>query len=183
MVGALSQGDPLRPEGRWTMKSTCLGCLAVAWLAWLAFPADHCAADQPAGQAAAEPDYRMATEWWSELPKKWTPVGWKNHLFRYNVLFNGAIVAEPDLNRRTAQWAGQGVLLWPSLANPADDGTIRQGWRTDHDAPVLWTDWSVPIRARTRSVGPKMGLSVRRAMAAGCGSAKRSSPTSPVRRT
>ena len=29
---------------------------------------------------AAEPTYKTAAGWWKELPMKWTPVGWKNHL-------------------------------------------------------------------------------------------------------
>ena len=117
-------------------------CTAALLLTWPAAALAASAAETPAHQADSEPTYRIAARWWSELSKKWTPVGWKNHLFRYNVLFNGAIVAEPHLNRRTARWAGQGALLWPSLANPADDGTIRQGWRDEHETPVLWTDWS-----------------------------------------
>lgn len=115
--------------------------VAALWLAWWVSPV-ACGAEPCGRQAAAEPDYRAAVQWWNELPKKWTPLGWKNHLFRYNVLFNGAIVADPNLNRRTTSYSGQGVLLWPSLANPADDGTIRQGWQAEHEAPVLWTDWS-----------------------------------------
>ena len=127
----------------WAMKSTCLGCLAAAWLTWLVLPSVACVADEPAGRAAAEPDYRLATAWWGELPRKWTPVGWKNHLFRYNVLFNGAIAAQPDLNRRTTPWAGQGMLLWPSAADPADYAAFPQGWSADHDAPLLWTVWGL----------------------------------------
>jgi acetyl esterase/lipase len=87
------------------------------------------------------------------LTKKWTPIGWRNHLFRYNVLFNGAVVAEPRLNRRTSKWAGQGMLLWPSLANPIDDGSIRQSWSPDHEAPVLQTDWSRSAFGDARAAG------------------------------
>ena len=112
-----------------------------AFLSGVALAVSMGRAAQEPGGADLEPTYRSACQWWSELPKKWTPVGWRNHLFRYDVLFNGAVVAEPHMNRRTAQWAGQGMLLWPSVADPADDGTIQQGWRTDHEAPVLWTDW------------------------------------------
>jgi hypothetical protein len=115
--------------------------LAAAALSGVALAVSMGGAAQPPSGVGHEPTYRIACQWWTELPKKWTPVGWRNHLFRYNVLFNGAVVAEPQMNRRTAKWAGQGVLLWPSLANPADDGTIQQGWRTDHETPVLWTDW------------------------------------------
>lgn len=75
----------------------------------------------PAGSAANstqrsvnivdEPDMRTALGWWGELPNKWTPIGWKDHLFRFNVLFNGTLIAQPDLNRRTSLWAGQGIQL------------------------------------------------------------------------
>lgn len=124
----------LRQSAAWWV-----GLVVVSATQWcIAAPAS---AEEPAGREAAEPNYRLACQWWRELPKKWTPVGWRNHLFRYNVLFNGAVVAEPHLNRRTAPWAGQGVLLWPSLADPADRGTTQQGWRGDHEAPVLWTEW------------------------------------------
>mgnify|MGYP001768000763 CR=1 FL=1 len=57
----------------------------------------------------------MASQWWSELPKKWTPVGWKNHLFRYNVLFNGAVVPHynyvGDSILGTKSHLGAGVIL------------------------------------------------------------------------
>ncbi len=63
-----------------------------------------------------EPDMQTALGWWSELPAKWTPVGWKDHLFRFNVLYNGMISAIPDLNPRTTRWAGEGLQLgvWPA---------------------------------------------------------------------
>lgn len=78
---------------------------------------------------------------------------WKNHLFRFNVLFNGALVADPYLNRRTKAWASAGLLLWPSWADPADDGTIRQGWSSEHDAPLLWTEWGGSPLAAARAPG------------------------------
>ena len=56
-----------------------------------------------------EPDFKTACGWWPELSNKWTPIGWRDHMHRFNVLWNGTIVAEPTLNRRTAQWTGQGV--------------------------------------------------------------------------
>ncbi|MBN1394191.1 MAG: hypothetical protein JW959_04140, partial [Pirellulales bacterium] len=114
--------------------------------------------------AADEPNYHTAAGWWKELPKKWTPVGWKNHLFRYNVLFNGAIVAKPCLSEPSKdlktdyqgmlmKTANLGMVFWPSLSNPADDGTVRQGWLPDHDAPVLWTDWSGSPHAGAKESG------------------------------
>ena len=37
-------------------------------------------------RTAVEPDMATAFGWWCEPPDKWTPIGWKNHMFRYNVL-------------------------------------------------------------------------------------------------
>lgn len=98
-----------------------------------------------------EPNMETAFTWWSELPAKWTPVGWKDHMFRFNVLYNGMISALPDLNRRTEEWEGQGLQLgiWPSdraefpghVSDPQDNGTVLQGWN-DCSAPVLWSEWA-----------------------------------------
>ena len=89
-----------------------------------------------------ESDFQQACEWWADLPNIWTPIGWKDHMFRINVLWNGTILAKPELNDRTWQWAGQGLLLSVSPHCSAnDDGMVRQGWK-DGDAPVLWTEWS-----------------------------------------
>ena len=96
-----------------------------------------------------EPNIETALTWWSDLPDKWTPVGWKDHMFRFNVAFNGAIIAQPDLNRWTEKWAGQGVQILPvpsSGSSPSsagswrDDNSVVQGWN-DCAAPVLWSEW------------------------------------------
>ena len=105
-----------------------------------------------------EPNYAEACHWWSDLEDIWTPVGWKDHLFAFNVFFNGAILAQPDLNRRTENWKGQGVQLsfYPcsdraSMVSPAypdytthyyDDGMVKQGWE-DAPAPVLYSEYVV----------------------------------------
>lgn len=100
---------------------------------------------------ANEPDLKTAYGWWSELPAKWTPVGWKDHLFRFNVLYNGMISAVPDLNPRTKRWQGQGMQLgvYPSdkaefpghVSDPQDNGSVVQGWN-DCSTPVLWSEWA-----------------------------------------
>jgi hypothetical protein len=104
---------------------------------------------------AIEPNFQIAKQWWADLPDIWTPVGWKDHLFRFNVLWNGSILAKPDMNRRSETWAGQGLQLtitpgqdeanahddWASGWLRHDDGMVRQGWNQD-DAPVLWSEWS-----------------------------------------
>ena len=101
-------------------------------------------------ELAVEPDIKMALGWWSELPEKWTPIGWKHHLFRFNVLFNGTLSALPDLNPRKNE-EGQGVQLgfWPSSgpsfpdysASTRDNNSAIQGWNACA-APVLWTEWA-----------------------------------------
>lgn len=90
---------------------------------------------------AAEPDLQTALSWWPEQQDKWTAVGWKDHMFRFNVLHNGTIWAETNNSARTSQWAGQGVQIAFSLALQRDDGSVRQGWN-ECAAPVLWTEWS-----------------------------------------
>ncbi len=98
-----------------------------------------------------EPDIETAFTWWSELPAKWTPVGWKDHLFRFNILYNGMLLAIPDLNPRTERWKGQGVAVgfFPSekaefpawVSQPQDNNATVQGW-APHDAPVLYSEWA-----------------------------------------
>ena len=100
--------------------------------------------------SALEPNALQACQGWPDLRNIWTPIGWKDHLFRFNVLFNGTLLAKPDLNRRTEAWKGQGVQVafvpsckealkgWPASLTH-DDGMTRQGWQ-DGPAPVLWTE-------------------------------------------
>ena len=101
-------------------------------------------------KAEPEPNFQQASQWWPDLQRIWTPLGWRDSAFRFNVLYNGMILAKPDLNRRTEAWAGQGMLL-SILPGRFDirahgfenhyDGMARQGW-CDGPAPVLWTEWS-----------------------------------------
>ncbi len=103
-----------------------------------------------------EPDFQAACQWWPNLPAVWTPIGWKDHMLRFNVFWNGALLAKGNNNRRTIQWADQGLLLTPLPASNAaqlggvgmfidlgvalvDDGMVRQGWET-RAAPVLWSE-------------------------------------------
>lgn len=98
-----------------------------------------------------EPNFETACQWWPDLRNIWTPIGWKNHLFRFNVFFNGTIYAQPHLNRRTERWKDQGVQLGfqaavaPTYRHHAyhthDDGMVRQGW-CDGPAPRLWSEWA-----------------------------------------
>jgi hypothetical protein len=151
------------PARRWG-NATGWSRLAVHGLAaiglvfqWGTFSA--CAESGPPPQ---EPDYAMACRWWPELENIWTPLGWKDHCVRFNVLYNGMIVVDRprmqrNFTRRLRQVIGSGIQLEfrPSLtavlpAPPADaapytlasrdGGHGRQGWNEDA-APVLWTHW------------------------------------------
>ena len=105
-----------------------------------------------------EPDFKTACGWWSELPNKWTPIGWRDHMHRFNVLWNGSVLATVSgRQERTKAWKDEPALhlnlapaaspeVEPSNWSPSassrrvDDGMIRQGWLKD-DVPVLWTEW------------------------------------------
>ena len=101
-------------------------------------------------QLVQEPNFELASEWWADLWNIWTPVGWKDHLHRFNVLWNGTVLARPNMNRRSG---GQGLQLslTPDYDEWArnfkadklrlDEHTVRQGWNDD-GAPVFWSEWS-----------------------------------------
>ena len=42
-----------------------------------------------------EPTFETACQWWPNTANMVTPLGWKDHLFRFNVLWNGTILADP----------------------------------------------------------------------------------------
>src|SRR5262245_34770002 len=100
--------------------------------------------------APPEPNIEIASRWWPEMENVWTPIGWKDHPLRFNVLYNGTLIAEPV--RRPS--LGQGVQLTfipstdgvlpksrpttqPYALAKEDGGVGEQGWN-DGAAPVLW---------------------------------------------
>ncbi|MBN1346759.1 MAG: hypothetical protein JXQ73_28975 [Phycisphaerae bacterium] len=104
-----------------------------------------------AEQGPVEPTAEIACGWWRDLHDYWTPIGWKDHPLRFNVLFNGTIIADTDPWGRLPMFKGLGVQLTvvPSptggyLAPPfvtRDTGGVLQGWM-EADAPILWSEWS-----------------------------------------
>ncbi len=110
------------------------------------------AGDAPATAPAPEPDAHIASGWWPEFENVWTPIGWKDHPLRFNVIYNGTLVAAPV--RYPSR--GQGVQLTflpsrdgvpprPTTTQPyqlraRDGGVGDQGWN-DGAAPVLGTRW------------------------------------------
>ena len=106
-----------------------------------------------------EPDFQTACGWWPEIPNKWTPIGWRDHMLRFNVLWNGSVLATVSgrqermkvigervnalhLNLAPAKSEGVEYGCWVpnSSSRRVDNGLIRQGWLED-EVPVLWTEW------------------------------------------
>ena len=111
------------------------------------------------GDDRPEPTAELAALWWPPMENVWTPIGWKDHLFRFNVLYNGTVLAQPHVfgsKKASSAYADQAVQLTfePSadgrlppprtqpyqLRSTADFGIGNQGW-TANPTPVLWTEW------------------------------------------
>src|SRR5665213_285581 len=43
----------------------------------------------------SEPNIEGARLWWPEPRNVWTPIGWKDHLFRFNSVYNGTLLCSP----------------------------------------------------------------------------------------
>jgi len=119
--------------------------------------------DVPADNVSdsVEPNMELAKLWWPDQRNVWTPIGWKDHYFRFNVLYNGTVIVEPAPNwapmrKHSKEYMGQDFMLSffpsPSGTPPPlppevtsqwriDGGRGIQGWRTDRETPVLYTDF------------------------------------------
>ncbi len=100
-----------------------------------------------------EPTFEQACQWWPDMENIWTTLGWRDHLCRFNVLWSGAIVADPAASRRAQQWQGLGALfsfipgsgekwhewIFRTSGQRQDDNGFRQGWHPEH-AALLWTE-------------------------------------------
>ena len=124
----------------------------------------------PEDRATVEPNADIACNWWPDITNVWTPIGWPDHLFRFNVVYDGAIAAHPivspvgQLKPHIKPYAGQGVQLTfiPSPSPYLGLGAINlsthgyaettfpyagraprignQGWN-ETPAPILWSEW------------------------------------------
>ena len=102
----------------------------------------------------SEPDFNTACGWWPDLTNYWTTLGWKDHLFRFNVLFDGSLLADPNPQvgnagyARVNPWSGHSVHLGfcCGYVNDRfsqalyDNNLTDQGWNDDV-APVLFSRW------------------------------------------
>ncbi len=60
-----------------------------------------------AGLAGIEPDIELAKLWWPNPRNVWTPIGWKDHLFRFNVTYNGSVIGAPSPLARRIKYFDQ----------------------------------------------------------------------------
>src|SRR5690348_5834344 len=107
----------------------------------------------------SEPNIETALNWWPQPRNVWTPLGWKSHLFRFQVVYNGTLLVSPAgwLDKpQVHKYQGQNFQLnfYPSLdgtipplpSEPAkvykmDGGFGVQHWRPGLVAPVLCSEW------------------------------------------
>ena len=124
----------------------------------------------PEDRETVEPNADIACNWWPDITNVWTPLGWPSHLFRFNVVYDGAVIAYPavspvgQLKPHVKPYAGQGVQLTfiPSPSPYLGLGAINlsthgyaettfpyagraprvgnQGWN-ETPAPLLWSEW------------------------------------------
>jgi hypothetical protein len=101
----------------------------------------------------------VSRTWWEPQRNVWTPIGWKDHQFRYNVVYNGTVIVAPQggyqrdyrnpysthtlqLNFTPGMEAGSPPL--PAVTTKVyhlDGGIGQQGWDEARNTPVLWTEW------------------------------------------
>ncbi len=121
----------------------------------------HGAAEGCTDATTGEPNAAMAKRWWPEQRNVWTPIGWKNHYFRFNVLYNGDVITDPNGSwlsprRNAIPFVGKDFLV---SVRPSKDGVPRplpkervsvfkvdggvglQGWNERHQTPILYTDY------------------------------------------
>src|SRR5678815_1132081 len=58
-----------------------------------------------ASAADREPNVEIAAQWWPELRHVVTPVGWRDHLHRFHVVYDGTLLARPP--RKPTRFEGE----------------------------------------------------------------------------
>jgi hypothetical protein len=97
-----------------------------------------------------EPDLEKACSWWRDMENIWTAVGWRDHIYRFNVWFDGTISMVMQRHKDKANGYPQAEVFfvpalqvkdkWYLTPGP-DDNLVIQSWGTS-PAPVLRSDWA-----------------------------------------
>lgn len=114
----------------------------------------------------AEPSFEIANTWWPPLENVYTPIGWKNHLFRFNVYYSGVVMAQTQPEQDV-----EALRPWRDLAVQvsilsSEKGLDPDRWRggtyqmttdngrrwtyqgmLDRPTPVVWNEWRSSFRA------------------------------------
>ena len=117
------------------------------------------AQEERTGMKAIEPSIAIAKQWWDDMEKKWTVVGWPEHRTRFNVLYDGTLVnyfsfhrhptapedSRPAIPEPYTQFAftpagSIGEVTTPAYNIAQDYHDVVQGW-ADSETPVLWSEW------------------------------------------
>src|SRR4051812_10557050 len=61
----------------------------------VALVASSSASAGEAPKCSDEPNIKTALSWWEPQRNVWTPIGWKDHLFRFDVVYNGHLLCAP----------------------------------------------------------------------------------------
>ncbi|TDD63401.1 hypothetical protein E1263_00150 [Kribbella antibiotica] len=101
------------------------------------------AAPAAAGLAGVEPDIELAKLWWPNPRNVWTPIGWKDHLFRFNVTYNGSVIGAPSpLARKIKEFA-------------ADDEHDAKYYKADR-LQLDMTPWGGPAFTKSKNAAQPM---------------------------
>jgi len=166
-------------KGRTTMKAKrkfqyapgIFGNLLIMAVIMSGLSADSILAVQKAGDierscaTVEEPTMEEALGWWPEQTGIWTPIGWRSHLFRFDVYYNGMIIAHPHasifINKpHTKKYSTQGIAYVPLASSQVPEngqtpvsqdsvGFGNQGM-TDNATPVIWNQWNTDTNATIR---------------------------------
>ena len=107
-----------------------------------------------------EPNMDLASLWWPAPRNVWTPIGWKDHLFRFISVYNGSLLCTPAgwlTKSDTGPFRKHENLQLNFTPGPkgdvppipqqytklykTDGGIGTQGYCEDNETPVLWTEW------------------------------------------
>jgi hypothetical protein len=132
----------------------------IALMSSLSAVAAETCADQ-----SAEPNFEIADTWWPPLENVYTPIGWKNHLFRFNVFYSGVVMAktQPEEDVKLLEpWGDLGCQL---SIMPSEKGLDPDRWRGgtyqmttdngrrwtyqgmyDRPTPIVWNEWRSSYR-------------------------------------
>ena len=93
----------------------------------------------PASSRAEEANVEVARKWWPELTNVITPVGWRDHFHRFNIVYEGTIIVRPPQKPpqpdkdQSDPLAGVQLAFWPVPDSKTRAPTTQE--KRDDDKP------------------------------------------------